>query len=86
LIVARTRSETPNSWRTLRSAALPQGGGSIEKNADLSLGLFEATNAIASFDWDLETVRPLHRRLKEAMKGELAAISAFDAGDRGLAA
>jgi flavin-dependent dehydrogenase len=57
-----------------------------EERNDLSLGLFETTNAIASFEWDLVTVRPLHRRLKEAMKQEVAAIGAFDAGDRGLAA
>jgi hypothetical protein len=48
--------------------------------------LFQVTDEIASFDWDLETIRTLHRQLNDAMKREVASISAFDVGDRGLAA
>ena len=52
----------------------------------LSADLFEATDAIASFAWDLETIRPLHRLLNDAMKREVATIVAFDAPKRPIAA
>jgi flavin-dependent dehydrogenase len=57
-----------------------------EERNDLSLTLFQVTDEIASFDWDLETIRTLQRQLNDAMKREVASISAFDVGDRGLAA
>jgi flavin-dependent dehydrogenase len=37
---------------------------------DLSVGLFEATDAIASFDWSLDTLRELHERLSDEMSRE----------------
>jgi flavin-dependent dehydrogenase len=37
----------------------------------LSLPLFAATDAIASFDWDLEEVKRLHHALNKAMKPEV---------------
>lgn len=43
---------------------------------DLAMPLFEATDAIASFDWDLETVKELHSRLSDAMKAETSHIVA----------
>ncbi|WP_270936772.1 FAD-dependent oxidoreductase [Falsiroseomonas oryzae] len=39
---------------------------------DLSLPLFEATDAIAAFDWDLPRLQALHKQLNEAMKREVA--------------
>jgi flavin-dependent dehydrogenase len=38
---------------------------------ELSLPLFEATDAIASFDWDLDTLRRHHHSLNRAMKREV---------------
>jgi flavin-dependent dehydrogenase len=38
---------------------------------DLSGPLFEATDAIASFAWDLDRVRSLHVALNQAMKREV---------------
>lgn len=42
----------------------------------LSLPLFEVTDAIASFDWDLERLKELHRSLNHAMKAEVEAMAA----------
>ncbi len=38
---------------------------------DLSVGLFEITDAIASFDWDFERLQQLHRAMSEEMKREV---------------
>ncbi len=38
---------------------------------DLSGGLFEATETIASFSWDLDGVQSLHARLNQAMRREV---------------
>ncbi|WP_237212935.1 NAD(P)/FAD-dependent oxidoreductase [Falsiroseomonas oryziterrae] len=38
----------------------------------LSMPLFEATDAIASFEWDLATLQDLHKALNQAMKQEVA--------------
>ena len=46
----------------------------------LSLELFEATNAVASFGWDLAILKDHHRRLNRAMKAETAVLSARQAG------
>lgn len=40
-----------------------------------SLDLFEATDAIASFDWNLTTVRALHETLAKAMSREVKLLS-----------
>jgi menaquinone-9 beta-reductase len=50
---------------------------------DLSLPLFEVTDEIASFAWDLASVKELHRRLNDAMKREVAHIASLDAPGAG---
>jgi flavin-dependent dehydrogenase len=42
----------------------------------LSTELFDVTDAIASFAWDLEAIKGHHRRLNRAMKDEMAAFTA----------
>jgi 2-polyprenyl-6-methoxyphenol hydroxylase-like FAD-dependent oxidoreductase len=42
---------------------------------DLSAGLFTATDAISSYDWDLDTVQLLLRRLASAMSREVEFLS-----------
>jgi flavin-dependent dehydrogenase len=42
----------------------------------LSMPLFEATDAIAAFDWDLDRLQSLHKALNIAMKQEVAAMLA----------
>ena len=42
-----------------------------------AMGLFEVTDAIASFDWDLTTVQHLHRSLSEEMKKETVQVKQF---------
>lgn len=46
-----------------------------ERNA-VALPLLTATDSIVAFDWDLETLKGLHKELNQAMKAELAAIAA----------
>lgn len=41
----------------------------------LSLPLFEVTDAVASFDWTLDTVKALHTQLSSAMKVETARLA-----------
>ncbi|HSK40569.1 MAG TPA: NAD(P)/FAD-dependent oxidoreductase [Arenibaculum sp.] len=48
----------------------------------LSLPLFEATDAIASFDWDLAQVKEHHQALNKAMKHETEHLA--DLGERQL--
>jgi flavin-dependent dehydrogenase len=42
-----------------------------EVRDDLSLPLFEVTDAIAALDWDLDRLETLHHRLNQAMKREV---------------
>jgi len=44
---------------------------------DRATGLFEVTDAIASFEWDLPEVQRLHRALSEEMKRETALVARF---------
>ena len=44
----------------------------------LSRGLLDATDRIASFEWDLEKVKDLHLRLSREMKREVEGILEFD--------
>jgi 2-polyprenyl-6-methoxyphenol hydroxylase-like FAD-dependent oxidoreductase len=44
---------------------------------DLAAVHFETTDAIASFEWDLERVKVLHRALSDEMKKESAAVASF---------
>jgi len=45
---------------------------------ELSLPLFEATDAIASFDWDLDSLQGHHQALNAAMKREVEHLAALD--------
>jgi menaquinone-9 beta-reductase len=47
---------------------------------DLSLPLFEVTDAIAALDWDLDHIKLLHQRLNQAMKREVEHLLTL--GDR----
>jgi 2-polyprenyl-6-methoxyphenol hydroxylase-like FAD-dependent oxidoreductase len=47
---------------------------------ELALGLFDITDAIASFEWDLPAVMRLHRSLSDEMKREVAAMTILDRG------
>ena len=42
-----------------------------------AMGLFDVTDAIASFDWNLATVQHLHRLLSEELKKETAQVNQF---------
>ena len=44
----------------------------------LSISLVEATDAVASFEWDLETLRHHHHSLNQAMKREVEHLAALD--------
>lgn len=55
---------------------LPALAAYQEERDALSSGIFETSDAIAAFDWDLDTVATLHRRLSDAMADEVAAIRA----------
>lgn len=46
----------------------------------LSRELFDVTDTIAGLDWDLETLKGLHRRLNGAMKVEVDYLAGLDAG------
>lgn len=75
LLACAVMSASPDAMRNYQ----------VERNR-LSAETFEATDAIAAFDWDLNTIRPLHRRLNEAMKREVATIVSFDAPAQTIAA
>jgi flavin-dependent dehydrogenase len=47
-----------------------------EQRDAVSLDLFEATDAIASFSWDLNGIRVLHERLAKAMSREVTQLVA----------
>jgi hypothetical protein len=50
--------------------SLPSTG----RRDELALGLFNVTDNIASFEWDLPRLQELHRSLSEEMKAEVAAM------------
>ena len=50
-----------------------------EERDDLSTALLDLTDAVAAYDWSLETVQDLHRQLSESMKREVKAILALGA-------
>jgi menaquinone-9 beta-reductase len=64
----------------LLALAVAEGSGQAfrryqaERDA-LSMELFEATNAIASFAWSMDMLKHHHRRLNRAMKAETAALA-----------
>jgi flavin-dependent dehydrogenase len=45
---------------------------------ELSRELFEITDAIAGFDWDLESLKPLHLELSKSMNREVEALLGLD--------
>ena len=45
----------------------------------LSRELFEITDAIAGFEWDLDTLKPLHKTLSKVMNEEVEALLGLDA-------
>jgi 2-polyprenyl-6-methoxyphenol hydroxylase-like FAD-dependent oxidoreductase len=44
---------------------------------DRAMGLFDVTDAVASFEWDLTTVQQLHLSLSDEMKKETAEVNAL---------
>jgi menaquinone-9 beta-reductase len=61
----------------LLAKAVIAGGASAlrryqEQRDTLSAELFEVTDRIASFDWDMDIAQALHQRLSQAMKAECA--------------
>ncbi|MGD2071458.1 MAG: FAD-dependent monooxygenase, partial [Gemmatimonadota bacterium] len=51
--------------------------GYQETRDAIAEGLFQVTDEIASFQWDLPAVKEMHLRLSEEMKGEVAAMAAW---------
>ena len=51
-----------------------------EQRDAASLDVFEATDAIASFNWNLTTVRPLHEALSRAMSREVKLLVSASVG------
>jgi 2-polyprenyl-6-methoxyphenol hydroxylase-like FAD-dependent oxidoreductase len=49
---------------------------------ELSAKLFEITDTIAGFEWDLESLKPLHLELSKTMNGEVEALLGLDAYTR----
>lgn len=49
---------------------------------ELSWKLFEVTDTIAGFEWDLDSLRPLHLELSKTMNGEVEALLGLDAYTR----
>ncbi len=49
-----------------------------ETREALSIPLFEVTDAIASFEWDLATLQKQHKVLNQAMKAEVAHLLSLD--------
>lgn len=50
-----------------------------QSNRDaLSRELFEITDAVAGFEWDLDVLRPLHRNLSRVMNDEVEALLGLD--------
>ena len=45
---------------------------------ELSLPLFEVSDAIAGFDWDTEQIKALHQTLNQAMKREVEHLLTLD--------
>ena len=49
---------------------------------DLSLGFFHGTDEVASYEWDLPTVKRLHLDLNQEMRREVEVLTALDEGLR----
>jgi 2-polyprenyl-6-methoxyphenol hydroxylase-like FAD-dependent oxidoreductase len=71
----------------LLAQAAAQGGESAlaeyqRARDDRATGLFDITDAIASYDWDLTKVAELHRSLSDEMKKESAAVTSWSQDGR----
>jgi flavin-dependent dehydrogenase len=53
-----------------------------ETRDDLSRPLFEITDRVASYEWTIDELKDLHRRLSDEMKREVAAMTAAPAPNR----
>ena len=64
----------------LASAIIAGGDGALtayqEARDDLSMPLFDITDAVASYAWTLDELKELHHKLSDEMKREVAAMSA----------
>ena len=64
----------------LASAIIAGGDGALtayqEARDDLSIPLFDITDAVASYAWTLDELKELHHQLSDEMKREVAAMSA----------
>lgn len=49
---------------------------------ELSWKLFDITDTIAGFGWDLDSLKPLHLELSQTMNGEVEALLGLDANTR----
>lgn len=49
---------------------------------ELSWKLFDITDTIAGFEWDLDSLKPLHLELSKSMNGEVEALLGLDAYTR----
>ena len=73
-LLARAVLGAPRGDRALRDAV-----GDYERTRDrLSRPLFDITEQIADYSWDLAELRGLLRELSEAMRPEVATLRAFD--------
>jgi flavin-dependent dehydrogenase len=53
-------------------------GGYQKTRDELSRELFDITDTIAGFDWDLDSLKPLHLNLSKAMNQEVEALLGLD--------
>ena len=64
----------------LASAIIAGGDGALtayqEARDDLSMPLFDITDAVASYAWTLDELKELHHKLSDEMKREVSAMSA----------
>ncbi len=65
--------------RAITIGGLPSLAEYQQTRDELSLRLFEITDAIASFDWDFEKLQQLHRDMSEEMKKEVRHLLSLDA-------
>jgi 2-polyprenyl-6-methoxyphenol hydroxylase-like FAD-dependent oxidoreductase len=68
----------------LLAAAVAEGGQAAlsryqEARDELCGGIFDVTDAIAAFDWDMAALAQLHQRLSAEMQRELASLPPADA-------
>ena len=84
-LVAVSKTVAADALRDAELLANAAASGTVSSFADygatrdvLSQPLFEVTDAIASFAWDLDQLKVLHRMLNSAMKHEIEHILTLD--------